>query len=1153
MAKQHADRAQTSAAEDANLKSKINLLKREEATEAEVAAASAPKVDAVMVASAESVFINESSPLLVAASDTSGLLGSSGPSTTTLLAIGAGVLAVGGIALAASNGGGDNVVVTPPAPPAPTPPPAPLVLSAGVDTITGTAGNDTITARISEFSSLDRISGAAGTDTLVLTGTLPEDNQPQPPAVLDGAFEGTTSIERLILTGGTVAQSASATLGQFAVAAGLQEVVAGGTGGQVQVFDVRAFTAALTVTGSGNVERVIADQDTSGPLTLNLGGDPITEEGELTEVDIIQVGALEDAVAGGTQINFTSGAVGNGSDQNATLVSPNGNIVANDEGTVFVGEINNQFNVVGLDASGAVDLVNQNRGNFQYVVLGTSQDDTFTTEQFGEFEDPENIYINAGAGADTLAAFADAGERHFLVGGTGNDDLFIETFAATGTVVALAGDGNDAVEVGENDGLVNVNLGAGDDRITFTGQLQANLAVGADNDTVAGGAGRDTLAALSSQLAAIDNTAPGAVQSISGIEVLTVLDAQNVTMLVTAEVQAGIDTVSLNGTSVATSNITFDGGLASTLNLGAVATGGISVASSGAGVADQVTITNTAAAVAGVAVNAFGNQTVTATGVETLVINTTSAGTATTQVINGITVTATGTAASTVNFVGDDSVNAGAVTAQVVSAAGLTGTAGLTATTTTALAAVGTNSLTGSANRDVITLGIIDTAATAAVGSVSLGAGNDTLVIDSGTAAIGGDHLANLAAGRFTLAGGDGTADVLSMASATAATLSVANAFNANLSGFEVLSVSLDIPDTVVSETIRVDNVGVNRVISDGRKLGETLILQNLASAGTLEITGVSDGTHEVRITNSGLNTNDVLNLVLTNGGAVARDFGSVVVANTETVNISTNDIGTAANTAATQDSLVLVADRATSIVLTGNNGLALDGAFANVTTFNASGVVGNGADDTADNLGVTFISQSGVADSITGGAGNDYLAGLAGNDTITLTAGGADDVQIETSRASNGLDSIVGFTLGDSATAADTLFTNGPLVTLQDGNGAAAGVVFNATASNTVGDITLTGVNTSAIAVTNGLATLDASNVRSQITGATAQNGEILVGDGASAYILQALSTDSTTFNVYRAFDNSDTVGVVDARIELLATVSTTNAFGEVTFGNII
>lgn len=1417
-----------------------------------------------------------------------------------------------------------------------------FTLTAGADPVNGTAGNDTITGRISDFASFDTVTGGNGIDTLVLTGQLPTDVAMQPAGgVLDAAFQRTTSIEKLIMAGGVGGNTANATLGAFALAAGLTEVVAGGTGGQNQTFNIQGFGGALTITGSGNAEVVNVDQAAAGAKTLNLG----------VGADTVNVTALNGATAGSTQINFTSGAVGNGTDQNATIVNAAGNITVNDEGTTIIGTIADQFNVVGLAADGTLDLANQNRGNFRTVVLGTSAADTFSTADAGN---QGNVYINAGAGADNLTAAAGANARHFLVGNGGNDVLTITTTDISGRVVALTGDDNDAVTVNTNAGAVNVNLGNGNDSITFTGAFFANGTAAQLSDTVAGGAGRDTLTSTSLNLTALDNTAMGAVQSISGIEALTVSDAQVVltvgqaNTLVTSRVQAGIDAVSLNGTSVAASDVTFDGGVASTLNLGAAATGTITVRSAGTGTTDQVTIANTAVAAAGgAATDAFGNQAIVTAGVETLVINTSAAGTATTQMIGGVT----GTPAGTVNFVGGNSVAAGVVDARVVSAAGLTGTAGITATTVTADNAA--NAFTGSSNADTITLG-------AGRQNLNLGAGNDTVVV-------GDAVVATLATGTSSLAGGEGT-DTLQMSTANAATLSLANPFNANLSGFEQLSINNQAAGA--TNTIRVDNFGVNKVISagtgagvagdgsnevvtftppslapgqsltfmatgrdpvtvtntntfvedagavasrinsafnaqdnlanvnsvvtqydsvvglnslitltaetpftnqnlnnltvstglatqsttptitvttagndagtagatgalrevtvldldgddnilgpaipggpvddavfmnggsgattntvrfdghngasfnfvaggmltgtalrdaiisaanadtdwaaayttvaagnnvqftsiafanttnitrtdeaiiDGRPqpsgllTGENLIitpgnagtatvesqrinwqaltggqsvtvagrkveattmnltatevadafeqginnstltlangarvtgdlgtavtgqpsgfvlgvnslgdgvtfisavvagnvpdaltsvtngtlnsptltrtdgvaagalgaagqiiLQNLQTNGTLEITAASTGTHEVRILNSGLNTNDVLNLELTNSAAgaaanaqnvnVGNNYGTVRVDNTERVNVLLKDTGTAANTAATKDAVILNAAQATSLVITGNNGVDIAGGsvLTALNNFDASGIVGNGADDTAANLGVTFnLNASAVTTTVAvrGGAGNDeFLNNTAAAHTFDLSNGGADRVDFAATRALNGQDTINGFTAGTGANA-DLLNLNGFIgVTAQDGNGAAAGLIFNATAANTVGDLNINangvggnpGANSVAFLVTDGNATINLANVKSQLTGATAQNGEILVADGASAYILHAASAGSNTFNVYRAFDADANGGVVNAQVELLGVVNLTNTFGDIIAGNI-
>jgi S-layer protein len=91
-----------------------------------------------------------------------------------------------------------------------------------------------------------------------------------------------------------------------------------------------------------------------------------------------------------------------------------------------------------------------------------------------------------------------------------------------------------------------------------------------------------------------------------------------------------------------------------------------------------------------------------------------------------------------------------------------------------------------------------------------------------------------------------------------------------------------------------------------------------------------------------------------------------------------------------------LVATGATSVVVTGNNGLNLTntGNVA-ITTFDASGIVGDAAEDTAALLGVTFASANTTATAtvaITGGAGNDVLTGNAAKDII-IGGAGADNI----------------------------------------------------------------------------------------------------------------------------------------------------------------
>lgn len=1376
-----------------------------------------------------------------------------------------------------------------------------LSLSTGADTVVGTGGNDTITGRISEFQSFDTVTGGAGNDLLVLTGTLPTDFQAQPTEVVDAAFAGTTGIETLILAGGTGAilglgpiLPVNATLGTLAADAGIREVIAGGSTGVGQVFDIRQFDEALTVTGSANDEIVRVNLATAGAKTLNLAGG----------LDLVNVSGTG-TTAGSVQVNFTSASVGNGANNPVTIVSANGNVTVNDEGTIIQADNNaSVFNVVGLGADGAVDPA-QNRGNFGRVELGTAAGDNFDTFDFFTL----STYFNGGAGNDTFSVLGEAGERHFAVGGAGNDTLTASTDASTGLVVGIMGADNDTVVVNQNAGSVDINLGDGDDSIRFNNQFVTNLLSNSlvVDDVVAGGAGRDTLIATSGQLTAIDNTATQVVnfvtinarQSVSGFEVLTVSDvlAANLT---TGRIQAGIDTVNLTAGIANNSTVTFDSGLAGTLNLAASAGfSGIRVASAGAGTADQVTIANTSNAVGGVAQNVFNGQAIITSGVETLVINTTSAGSATTQTIGGIS----GTAAGRVNFVGDDSVNAGTVDARTVDASGLTGAARINATTTNTDNAA--NAFTGSANGDTIILG-------AGRQNLNAGAGNDTVVINA---------VNNLGAGTSRLNGGDGI-DTLQMSTADAVTLSVTNIFNANNSGFEVLSLNRQAQGPAngpgVVETIRIDNIGtgVNKVISAGTadgtpgtgnvetatfnavalqagqtltvtagagavtvtapvggngltadqvaqqirdvfnsntpanaavveyvatgagaqvvltgttladqpnvtvtlvnaaasaaptvaatpeginavaavrevavltipngvtppagaqfqlddgnnpgsgpllpftftadgnatdlalanqianainadaasgfaaaytattrvdpvtglaqvvitadtggalndlvfgptapaasfngvtnltiavttqganeivatnevqtvtfnaltqgqsvtvagrtvtavtgpltaiqvadafELGQnglsidivatgarvsgtltgfteadsagdaqtvltstslgnvplaastvalaplptapqptivnglvpniigpagTLILQNLDSNGTLEITANSTGTHEVRVTDSGLNLNDVLNLELTNSSSNAQGYGTVVAANVERVNVITKDTGTGNDALATFDNVSLNIAQATTLTVSGNNGVFIQQNATGLTLFDASGIVGNLGDSRA-NLGVTFFSQNttaGASVTMIGGIGNDDLFGTRANDTFDLTRGGSDLVAVADTRANNGLDVVNGFTAGGASNAgADVLdFVANTVV---DGNGATAGLLFNATTTNT-GDLTLSGFNQNIYLVTDGAATLNLANVK-DFTAATGSTGEILLTDGASAYVLHAASAGSNTFTIYRVFDGNGAGGTVDVRTEILGTVNLTNTFGDLTASN--
>lgn len=1200
MAKQNPGRVLASAAQvsKSEVDAKLKGVVAEEVAvvEAESAAVAAPVVDAAMLASAESIFAADASPVLVAqAGGTSGGMLAGGVSTGTLLAVGAGVLAIGGAVALASSGdddndddGGDDQPVNPTI--TVTSAPASITeggsgvtytitttgfnagdqisynlsgagitatdvnqglsglitldangraiftvsavsdgitegaetlsfvassgtratsntvtttlndaqvnqvfrLTPGVDSgpaFVGTAGDDTFDGRGFTFDQFDTIDGGAGTDRLITDFT-----------VQDVFFTNTRNIE-IVTTGG------DADLGAVAADAGVQRVDLLGVAGDA---DITGFDAALTVNGNAGVNNVVLNLADAGNKTLNLGAG----------LDTVTAVAAAGAVAGGTQVNFTSGSVGNGTDGNVTLVNAGGNVVVNDEGTVLLGTIANQFNVVGLDANGAVDAT-QNRGNFQTVILGTQAGDTFTTAGFAG-----NVYINAGSGNDVLTSAVGAGERDFLVGGAGDDTVNVTT-AGTGLAVVLAGGGNDTVNVGTNGGQVNVSLGDGDDTATFTGALELNTpgAASTTRDTLDGGAGRDTLGATSANLTAIDNSVANAVQSISNFEALTVTDTL-AAALNTTRVQAGIDTVTLAAGTTGGNTVTFGGGVAGTLNLGAVAAGAISLASAGTGTSDSLTVANTAAAVAGAAVDAFDGRAIATTGVETLNVNTSAAGSATRQDIGGIT----GTTLATVNFLGGNSVDAGTVAARTVSAAGLTGAAGLTLVAGFTGAANNVGAVTGSANADSVTYSGGQFIA------VNTGAGNDTVTIAAGSLA-GGNNI------NGTLNGGDGT-DALAMTAADAAAATVPNTpVSTKISGFEVLQLG----SSAGANVIDLRFLGTTqRVISAGNTAGGLSIL-NLDNGGTFELTGALAGAASVAVRDADLRTTDSINIVLNGAGALTV-ADTLTVNNIETINVNSTYSG--ATAPAVASTLDLAANSATSVVVTGNNGVDFTGStLALVTSFDASAVTAGG---------VTFAAQNAAATTIRGGAGDDVLSGNIGNDTITLGAG-SDTVVFGVDLAANGRDTINGFkagALGDNG--GDLLQLNGfaNLVTARDFNGATAGIgSFNATASNTTTDLTITGTNTELLVVVDGAATINLSNVKAA-SGNTAQFGEILVSDGASQYVLHASATDSSVATLYRVFDSnaaasSGTAENITASVEIIGVINLTNTVGELVAAN--
>ena len=256
------------------------------------------------------------------------------------------------------------------------------------------------------------------------------------------------------------------------------------------------------------------------------------------------------------------------------------------------------------------------------------------------------------------------------------------------------------------------------------------------------------------------------------------------------------------------------------------------------------------------------------------------------------------------------------------------------------------------------------------------GAGND--VITYGGAA----------GSKGSLDAGDGD-DTIIMTTAQAKSADDDATFNSTFTNFEKIKISDATSGT--TNMAGLSNVTMIELAAGGDN-ATTAIIENIASGATVTQSGNGTGV-VLNVRDAAFSATDSLNLVLSKSGILAA--GTLTTAGIETITISTADAVATGSTAAIHTA-TLKATSATSVTVTGNNGLNLTNTGnTKITTFDASGVVANGTADTAANLAVSFASANTTATAsvtIKGGDGNDTLSGSVAKDTIHGN-GGADDI----------------------------------------------------------------------------------------------------------------------------------------------------------------
>ena len=614
----------------------------------------------------------------------------------------------------------------------------------------------------------------------------------------------------------------------------------------------------------------------------------------------------------------------------------------------------------------------------------------------------ENVNVASGA-AITLNTTSNFTGLTALT--TSNDDAQTLTAAATTNVTATSTGvaGNDVKVTGGKDVTVTTT-GA------TTSEINVTNAAGAVNVTFGG--------TFSNAADATNGDAANGAATIVGGSTVTVTQTSGAAAATKAADNKTVTqgAVKVTGTA-ATTAVTVTQDAAVTEVDGAGATGKIGVNAGAVTIADANAASLTAAGtITTVTLNNYGNSTIDSGALATVNLSGTggtlgvTAGALTTAVVNtlalnlngatmlaggdnSVTVDAdyktlnivgntaastlknvTGTGVTTLNVSGDAKVTLTDNTFAALTSVVSTNTAGVVLGTTALGAAV---SFTGGDGADSIIL------SNAFEKAITMGKGDDTVTY-------GG--AASTTAGKVgSVAAGEGT-DTIKMTAAQANSTNGASssaAFNTAFTGFEVL----DVTATTANVAVNLAGInGVNSAVARGIGAGNTLTLDGFANNGTLTLdsdaANATTSAYAANVTNAVLNANDSFNLVVKNSTAGSIDAGKVTVAGIETVNISTVDAGTTTDTAATQDTMVLVAADATKIVVSGNNGLDLTNTGnTKVTSFDASGVVANGTDDTAANLGVKFASANVTTTAtvtIVGGDGSDVLTGAAAKDTIT-------------------------------------------------------------------------------------------------------------------------------------------------------------------------
>lgn len=405
-------------------------------------------------------------------------------------------------------------------------------LTAGIDTFTGTSGNDIIKAFASgvkadgsdatTLSANDTIDGGAGIDTLNI-----EVLSTATPTQYNNVQQGTVKNVEIINIDNTNAAG----------------VVFGGTGidaskfeGATQIWQIAKQTtinnlAATTTAGFRNIATVqtfdAAPADNAASASVAF--DKVAEGSNLNIV-ATSTGTLNSVTVGGTVVD-TDGLNGVGNTNVAVTVGKDVQTLTVNTSVAtklsFADGAGTKY-VTTIDASAST-------GAIEYADTKT----TVATIKTGSGKD--DITLVTVTAKDNAATAADETINALVSTGAGDDKVTINV-TGDGITTVTTGDGDDTVAVtGRGTSVLNINLGDGAD--TFTSAVAI-----AATDTIDAGAGSDTLLLSlvgAANVGAFKNFDVFDVKGMTGNLDLDILNAKNIVTEIVGSAALGAASVSL--------------------------------------------------------------------------------------------------------------------------------------------------------------------------------------------------------------------------------------------------------------------------------------------------------------------------------------------------------------------------------------------------------------------------------------------------------------------------------------------------------------------------------------------------------------------------------------------------------------------------------